>query len=102
MCEPGKPSGHKNSLRSDFFLLGTHRVVIHSHRVVIFAVWSYPFISTAGGGTFDVTLLTIDSGVFEVRSTNGDTHLGGEDFDQVRRREGRREGGREGEKEKGR
>lgn len=35
-----------------------------------------------GGGTFDVTLLTIENGVFEVLSTNGDTHLGGEDFDQ--------------------
>lgn len=35
-----------------------------------------------GGGTFDVTLLTIDKGVFEVLATNGDTHLGGEDFDQ--------------------
>jgi len=35
-----------------------------------------------GGGTFDVTLLTIDNGVFEVRATSGDTHLGGEDFDQ--------------------
>ncbi|CAM9612412.1 unnamed protein product [Heterosigma akashiwo] len=35
-----------------------------------------------GGGTFDVTLLTIDGGVFEVLATNGDTHLGGEDFDQ--------------------
>ena len=34
-----------------------------------------------GGGTFDVTVLTIDEGVFEVLSTNGDTHLGGEDFD---------------------
>ena len=34
-----------------------------------------------GGGTFDVSLLTIDSGVFEVVATNGDTHLGGEDFD---------------------
>ena len=34
-----------------------------------------------GGGTFDVSLLTIDGGVFEVVSTNGDTHLGGEDFD---------------------
>mmetsp|Transcript_27112 Transcript_27112/g.105532 ORF Transcript_27112/g.105532 Transcript_27112/m.105532 type:complete len:661 (-) Transcript_27112:242-2224(-) len=34
-----------------------------------------------GGGTFDVTLLTIDDGVFEVLATNGDTHLGGEDFD---------------------
>jgi len=35
-----------------------------------------------GGGTFDVSVLTIDHGVFEVISTNGDTHLGGEDFDQ--------------------
>lgn len=35
-----------------------------------------------GGGTFDVTLLSIDDGVFEVLSTSGDTHLGGEDFDQ--------------------
>lgn len=35
-----------------------------------------------GGGTFDVSILTIDNGVFEVIATNGDTHLGGEDFDQ--------------------
>eukprot|EP01111_Echinosteliopsis_oligospora_P014261 TRINITY_DN5338_c0_g1_i1.p1 TRINITY_DN5338_c0_g1~~TRINITY_DN5338_c0_g1_i1.p1 ORF type:complete len:653 (+),score=223.73 TRINITY_DN5338_c0_g1_i1:61-2019(+) len=35
-----------------------------------------------GGGTFDVSVLTIDQGVFEVIATNGDTHLGGEDFDQ--------------------
>ncbi|GMH34919.1 hypothetical protein BSKO_02780 [Bryopsis sp. KO-2023] len=35
-----------------------------------------------GGGTFDVSVLAIDSGVFEVMSTSGDTHLGGEDFDQ--------------------
>ncbi|CAH8461157.1 unnamed protein product [Schistosoma turkestanicum] len=35
-----------------------------------------------GGGTFDVSLLTIENGVFEVVATNGDTHLGGEDFDQ--------------------
>jgi len=35
-----------------------------------------------GGGTFDVSLLTIDDGVFEVLATSGDTHLGGEDFDQ--------------------
>ena len=35
-----------------------------------------------GGGTFDVSILTIDEGVFEVLATNGDTHLGGEDFDQ--------------------
>ena len=35
-----------------------------------------------GGGTFDVSILEIGDGVFEVRSTNGDTHLGGDDFDQ--------------------
>ena len=35
-----------------------------------------------GGGTFDVSILTIDHGVFEVLATAGDTHLGGEDFDQ--------------------
>lgn len=36
-----------------------------------------------GGGTFDVSLLTIDDGIFEVKATAGDTHLGGEDFDNV-------------------
>ncbi len=36
-----------------------------------------------GGGTFDITILQIGDGVFEVKSTNGDTHLGGDDFDQV-------------------
>lgn len=36
-----------------------------------------------GGGTFDISILDIDDGVFEVRSTNGDTHLGGEDFDNL-------------------
>ena len=36
-----------------------------------------------GGGTFDISTLEIGDGVFEVRSTNGDTYLGGEDFDQV-------------------
>lgn len=34
-----------------------------------------------GGGTFDVSILTIEDGIFEVKATNGDTHLGGEDFD---------------------
>jgi len=34
-----------------------------------------------GGGTFDVSILEIGDGVFEVKATNGDTHLGGEDFD---------------------
>merc|ERR1712038_1082736 len=36
-----------------------------------------------GGGTFDVSLLSIDDGVFEVKATAGDTHLGGEDFDNL-------------------
>jgi molecular chaperone DnaK len=36
-----------------------------------------------GGGTFDITILEIGEGVFEVLSTNGDTHLGGDDFDQL-------------------
>src|SRR3989475_1142674 len=36
-----------------------------------------------GGGTFDVSILEIGEGVFEVKATNGDTHLGGDDFDQV-------------------
>ncbi len=36
-----------------------------------------------GGGTFDISILEIGDGVFEVRSTNGDTHLGGDDFDQA-------------------
>ncbi|KAL2916650.1 hypothetical protein HK105_203762 [Polyrhizophydium stewartii] len=36
-----------------------------------------------GGGTFDISILEIQKGVFEVKSTNGDTHLGGEDFDNL-------------------
>ena len=36
-----------------------------------------------GGGTFDVSVLELGDGVFEVKSTDGDTHLGGDDFDQV-------------------
>src|SRR5690606_18289399 len=36
-----------------------------------------------GGGTFDISILDIGDGVFEVLSTNGDTHLGGDDFDEV-------------------
>lgn len=38
-------------------------------------------IYDVGGGTLDVTLLTLDDGIFEVKATSGDTHLGGEDFD---------------------
>jgi len=42
----------------------------------------YVLVFDLGGGTFDVSLLTIDNGVFEVMATSGDTHLGGEDFDR--------------------
>ena len=38
---------------------------------------------TLGGGTFDVSILELGDGVFEVKSTNGDTFLGGEDFDNA-------------------
>lgn len=44
----------------------------HDQKIVVFDL---------GGGTFDVSILEIGDGVFEVKSTNGDTHLGGEDFD---------------------
>lgn len=51
---------------------GLDRMVDEERNVLIFDL---------GGGTFDVTLLTIDGGIFEVKATAGDTHLGGEDFD---------------------
>ena len=35
-----------------------------------------------GGGTYDISILELGDGVFEVKSTNGDTHLGGDDYDQ--------------------
>lgn len=43
----------------------------------------YVLIFDCGGGTFDVSILSIDDGIFEVKSTAGDTHLGGEDFDNI-------------------
>ena len=43
-----------------------------------------------GGGTFDISILELGDGVFEVKSTNGDTHLGGDDFDGYHRLAGRR------------
>ena len=45
-------------------------------------MFSPPFV-LKGGGTFDISILEFGGGVFEVLSTNGDTHLGGDDFDQV-------------------
>lgn len=45
----------------------------HDHKIAVYDL---------GGGTFDISILEIADGVFEVKSTNGDTHLGGDDFDQ--------------------
>lgn len=46
----------------------------HAHTIAVYDM---------GGGTFDITILELGDGVFEVKSTNGDTHLGGDDFDQA-------------------
>ena len=46
----------------------------HAHTIAVYDL---------GGGTFDVSVLELGDGVFEVKSTNGDTHLGGDDFDRV-------------------
>jgi molecular chaperone DnaK len=45
----------------------------HAHRIAVYDL---------GGGTFDVSILELGEGVYEVKATNGDTHLGGDDFDQ--------------------
>lgn len=46
----------------------------HAHTIAVYDL---------GGGTFDVSILELGEGVYEVKATNGDTHLGGDDFDQV-------------------
>lgn len=46
----------------------------HAHTIAVYDL---------GGGTFDITILELGEGVFQVKSTNGDTHLGGDDFDKV-------------------
>ncbi len=46
----------------------------HAHTIAVYDL---------GGGTFDITILELGEGVFQVKATNGDTHLGGDDFDQV-------------------
>lgn len=46
----------------------------HAHTILVYDL---------GGGTFDVTVLELGEGVFQVKATNGDTHLGGDDFDKV-------------------
>ena len=49
----------------------------------MFANFSRIAVYDLGGGTFDISILEIQKGVFEVKSTNGDTFLGGEDFDNA-------------------
>lgn len=46
----------------------------HAHNIAVYDL---------GGGTFDISILELGEGVYEVKATNGDTHLGGDDFDQV-------------------
>ena len=59
-----------------------HNHHLHHHTIMVTLTRRVFVLHCLGGGTFDVTLLTIDNGVFEVKATAGDTHLGGEDFDQ--------------------
>lgn len=56
-----------------------HSINIFLHEFLSFRIAVYDL----GGGTFDISILEIQKGVFEVKSTNGDTFLGGEDFDNV-------------------
>jgi len=67
-------------------LLG--RMIFEPHslawKVMFFFICSCSIaVYDLGGGTFDISILEIQKGVFEVKSTNGDTFLGGEDFDQA-------------------
>lgn len=59
-------------------------MVLHKEKVLNCFWYGVPSIAVydLGGGTFDISVLEIQKGVFEVKSTNGDTFLGGEDFDQ--------------------
>ena len=53
---------------------GLDRKELYENRILIFDL---------GGGTFDISILSLDDNVFEVKATRGDTHLGGEDFDNI-------------------
>ena len=69
--EPQRPPYHQRADRGRDRVRPRQAVVV-GRNVLIFDL---------GGGTFDVSLLTIEEGIFEVKATAGDTHLGGEDFD---------------------
>ncbi|KAJ7907056.1 heat shock cognate 71 kDa protein-like protein [Mycena leptocephala] len=64
--------GEQKEFTAAAIAYGLDKKVTGEHNVLIFDL---------GGGTFDVSLLTIEEGIFEVKATAGDTHLGGEDFD---------------------
>ena len=57
--------------------MSSTQIVLLIYETFIYRIAVYDL----GGGTFDISILEIQKGVFEVRSTNGDTFLGGEDFD---------------------
>lgn len=59
--------------------LKNYKILLNSCHFFYFRIAVYDL----GGGTFDVSILEIQKGVFEVKSTNGDTFLGGEDFDNL-------------------
>ncbi len=61
-----------NELTATVIAYGLDKKVVDERNVLIFDL---------GGGTFDVSLLTIEEGIVEVKATAGDTHLGGEDLD---------------------
>ena len=85
-----------NNIGNGTFFVCVWRVAVHSTTCNVFFLAAaiadgldentcseeqYVLIFDLGGGTFEVSLLTIDEGVFEVNATAGDTHLVGEDFD---------------------
>ena len=57
-----------------FHAQGSLRPFRHDRKIAVYDL---------GGGTFDISILELGDGVFEVLSTNGDTHLGGDDFDDM-------------------
>lgn len=61
------------------FLQNLEQLIYSLINLAVFSIAVYDL----GGGTFDISVLEIQKGVFEVKSTNGDTFLGGEDFDNA-------------------
>ena len=81
-----KPASHSAAIRSpttagSFSVSGSSPGNARARIAVRVAPGSTIAVYDLGGGTFDVSILEIGDGVFEVKATNGDTFLGGEDFD---------------------